>query len=179
MGPYYVLWRKPQPTCPSDNHRRLLDQSSRAVDRGASFQWNLAARAASKRPNCKGPPGLSCAVTPQGTCPPCVQSKPSTIMTILGRSVCPVVNSYEWRPKRTSRCHVLAGQLRCGPWIDARSAAHRINISALDISPPQLYAQLVSNIPYSTCTQALLASRMFLTRKVPAFPSKAPLKITD
>ena len=32
----------------------------------------------------------------------------------------------------------------------------------------QLYAQLASNIPYSACTQALLASRIFLTRKVPA-----------
>ena len=35
------------------------------------FQWNPAARAASKRSNCKGPPGLPCAVTPQGTWPPC------------------------------------------------------------------------------------------------------------
>jgi len=63
--------------------------------RGATFQWNSAARAASKRPNCKGPPGLPCAVTPLGTLPPCVPSNPITIMTIFGMNVCPVGNSHK------------------------------------------------------------------------------------
>jgi hypothetical protein len=36
--------------------------------------WRPAARAASRRSNCKGPPGLPCAVTPQGTWPPCIPS---------------------------------------------------------------------------------------------------------
>src|SRR6202790_3460475 len=74
MGPGYVLWRKPQPTCPSDIRRRLLEQGGRAESLGGAFQWNVAARAASKRSNCKGPPGLPCAVTPQGTWPPCFPS---------------------------------------------------------------------------------------------------------
>jgi hypothetical protein len=69
-----------------------------------------------------------------------------TMITILRTSVCPVVNSYKVGKKRTSGRHVLAGQLRCDPKIDPRSVAHKINISALDISPDQLYAQLVSNI---------------------------------
>jgi hypothetical protein len=48
----------------------------RAEDLDATVQGNLAARAASKRSNCKGPPGLPCAVTPQGTWPPCsIESK--------------------------------------------------------------------------------------------------------
>jgi hypothetical protein len=41
---------------------------------------------------------------------------------------------------------VFAGPLRCSPTIEPRLDAHKINISALDISPDQLYAQLVSNI---------------------------------
>ena len=49
-----------------------------AEDLDAAFQGNLAARAASKRSNCKGPPGLPCAVSPQGTWPPWVPSSPST-----------------------------------------------------------------------------------------------------
>jgi hypothetical protein len=77
-------------------------------DLGTAFQWNLAARAASKRSNCKGPPGLPCAVTPQGTWPPCVPSKQSTIISILRRSVCPVVYSYKGR-KRTSGRMFLPG----------------------------------------------------------------------
>jgi hypothetical protein len=48
-------------------------------------------RAASKRPNCKGPPGLPCAVTPQGTWPPCAPSK--GIVAIRRTSLCPVVDS--------------------------------------------------------------------------------------
>src|ERR1700682_2208348 len=84
--PDYTFWRleKPlafranhlsrncrsQPTCPRDIRRHLLDQVDRAQGLGAAFQWNLAARAASKRSNCKGPPGLPRAVTPQGTWPP-------------------------------------------------------------------------------------------------------------
>jgi hypothetical protein len=59
-----------------------------------TFQWNLAARVASKRPNCKGPPGLPCAVTPLGTWPPCVPSNPITIMRIFGTNICPVGNSH-------------------------------------------------------------------------------------
>jgi hypothetical protein len=31
VGPCYVLWGKPQSTCPSDIHRRLLDQGARRV----------------------------------------------------------------------------------------------------------------------------------------------------
>jgi hypothetical protein len=75
----------------------------------------------------------------------------------LRTSVCPVVNSYKWRPKRTSGRHVLAGQLRYSPRIDARSVAHKINISALEISPDQLYAQLVANI----CTLLSLCQQSF------------------
>jgi len=63
--------------------------------RNIRVQWNLATRAASKRSNCKGPPGLPCAVTPQGTWPPCVPSNPSTIITVLRESVCPVVYSHK------------------------------------------------------------------------------------
>jgi hypothetical protein len=48
--------------------------------------------------------------------------------------------------KRTFGRQVLAKELRRGPKIDVHSVAHKINISALDISPDQLYAQLVSNI---------------------------------
>jgi hypothetical protein len=48
--------------------------------------------------------------------------------------------------KRTLGRQVLAKELRRGPKIDVRSVARKINISALDISPGQLYAQLVSNI---------------------------------
>src|ERR1035441_4046865 len=96
MPPCYVLWKKPQRTYPSDIHRRLLAEQGDHMDSivTTAFQWSLAARAASKRPNCKGPPGLPCAVTPQGTWPPCVPSNPSRIITILRASVCPVVNSY-------------------------------------------------------------------------------------
>ena len=112
----------------------------------AAFQGNLAARAASKRSNCKGPPGLPCAVTPQGTWPPWVPSNPSTIMTILRTGVCPVVDNCGVRQKRTFGRHVLAEQSRCGPKSDGYSVACKINISALGISPDQLYAQLVSNI---------------------------------
>src|ERR1039457_2719193 len=93
MAPCYVLWRKPQRTCPSDIHRRLGEQGGRVEGLDTAFQWSLAARAASKRPNCKGPPGLPCAVTPQGTWPPCVPSNPSRIITILRAIVCPVVNN--------------------------------------------------------------------------------------
>ena len=109
---------------------------------GAEFQWNLAARAASKRSNCKGPPGLPCAVTPQGTWPPYIPSNPSTIMTILRTSVCPVVNNHRLGQKRTSGRHVLGGQLHCGPKIDPRLVANKINLSALDISPGQLTCSL-------------------------------------
>ena len=48
--------------------------------------------------------------------------------------------------KRMFGGHARAGQLRRGPKIDPHSVARKINISALDISPDQLYAQLVSNI---------------------------------
>jgi hypothetical protein len=54
----------------SDIHRPPLDQSGPTEGPGAAFQGNLAARAASKRSNCKGPLGPPCAVTPHGTWPP-------------------------------------------------------------------------------------------------------------
>ena len=44
---------------------------------------------------------------------------------------------------RTSGRHVLGGQLPCGLKIGPRIVAHKINISALDISPGQLYVQLL------------------------------------
>src|ERR1700719_3638681 len=81
MGPGYVLWRKPELTCPSDIRRRLLEQDGRAVGLGGAFQWNLAARAASKRSNCKATPGLPSAVTPQENLPPYIPLNPSTIIT--------------------------------------------------------------------------------------------------
>jgi hypothetical protein len=63
-------------------HRRSANQESYSASPGvrrngveAELGWNLAARAASRRSNCKGPPGLPCAVTPQGTWPPAVPSK--------------------------------------------------------------------------------------------------------
>jgi hypothetical protein len=77
----------------------------RAEDLDATVHRNLAARAASKRSNCKGPPGLPCAVTPQGTWPPWVPSKPSTILKIPSTDVCPVVDNYGVRQKLTpGRC---------------------------------------------------------------------------
>src|ERR1035437_4295025 len=91
----YVLWSEPQPTYPIDIYHGFLDQGRRAENLDTAFQWNLAARAASRQSNCKGPPGLPCAVTPQGTWPPCIPSYPSTIITILSTSVCPVVNSHK------------------------------------------------------------------------------------
>jgi hypothetical protein len=54
------------------------DAANLAEDLDAAFQGNLAARAVSKRSNCKGPPGLPCAVSPQGTWLPWVPSSPST-----------------------------------------------------------------------------------------------------
>src|ERR1700730_13635967 len=82
---------------------------------GSESQWILAARAASKRSNCKGPPGLPCAVTPQGTWPPFGPSNPCTIMTILRTSVCPVVNSHKVGAKTNVRppgsCRAVAQRL--------------------------------------------------------------------
>ena len=81
----------------------VLDQGGRAEGRGAALQWNLAARAASKRSNCKGPPGLPCAVTPKWTWPPRAPSTQNTIITVLRTSVCPVRNSYKRRAKTNVR----------------------------------------------------------------------------
>jgi hypothetical protein len=61
--------------------------------------------------NCKGPPGLPCAVTPQGTWPPCVPSNSSTIIAVLRTNVCPVQDSHREGRKQTSVRHALAGQL--------------------------------------------------------------------
>ncbi len=55
--------------------------------RGITLEWSWAARAASKRSNCKGPPGLPCAVTPPGTWPPCsIESKRDHIPVGAGTS---------------------------------------------------------------------------------------------
>jgi hypothetical protein len=59
-----------------------------------------AARAASRRSNCKGPPGLPCAVTPQGMRPPCIRSNQSVIIGIFDTSVCAVVNSYRYKSRK-------------------------------------------------------------------------------
>src|ERR1035441_165820 len=90
--------RHVQSTCTRLAAGPAADMSNRHAPRRAkgldtAFQWSLAARAASKRSNCKGPPGLPCAVTPQGTWPPCFPSYPSPTITILRTSVCPIVNS--------------------------------------------------------------------------------------
>ena len=68
------LWDKPQPTCPQAafTAASTIGRGDREKGLGAAFQQKLAARAASKRSNCKGPLGLPCAVTPQGTWPLCV-----------------------------------------------------------------------------------------------------------
>jgi hypothetical protein len=147
----YCSCGKLQPTCPSDIRRRLLEQGGRAESLGGAFQWNLAARAASKRSNCKGPPGLPCAVTPQGTWPPYIPSNPSTMITILRTSVCPVVNNHRVGQKRTSGRHVLARQLRCGLKIGPRLVAHKINISALIRAGYQSWSAL-----RAACLQHLL-----------------------
>jgi hypothetical protein len=59
---------------------------------------------------------------------------------MLRTSVCPVVDSYKVGRKQASGRHVLAGRLCCGPKIDPRSVARKINVSALDIRLDQLYA---------------------------------------
>jgi hypothetical protein len=52
-----------------------------------------------------------------------------------------------WSEAKTSvRTQCSGWAVANGPKIDGRSVAHKINISALDIGPGQLYAQLVSNI---------------------------------
>jgi len=61
--------------------------------RRQQFRWSMATRAASKRSNCKGPLGLPCAVTPQGTWPPRVPFNPNVIMTLRHKSVCLIVYS--------------------------------------------------------------------------------------
>jgi len=66
-------------------------RASEFSNRGEAFQRRLAARAASRRSNCKGPPGLPCAVTPQGTWPPRLPSNPHESITMLTAGVCPVV----------------------------------------------------------------------------------------
>jgi hypothetical protein len=42
---------------------------------GPELGWNLGAKVASRRSNCKAPHGLPCEVTPQGTCPLAIPSK--------------------------------------------------------------------------------------------------------
>src|ERR1700720_571537 len=91
MQTRFVLWIEPQPTCPIDINPRSQDDCMEALD--TEFQWRLAARAASKRSNCKGPPGLPCAITPQGTWPPCAPSNHSTTIAILRTIFCPVADS--------------------------------------------------------------------------------------
>ena len=62
----------------------------------SSIQGNAVARAAPRRSNCKGTPGLPCAVTPRRAWPPrSIES--NTIMTTLKMNVCLVVNIQEWR----------------------------------------------------------------------------------
>jgi hypothetical protein len=97
------------------------------------IQWNLAARAASRRSNCKGPPGLPCAVTPQGTWPPYVPSNQGTIIAILKTKVCPVQDSHREARKRTSVHHALIGGYAAVLESTHASVAHKINMSALDI----------------------------------------------
>jgi hypothetical protein len=38
MGPYFVVWRRPQPKYPSEIHRRLLYQDGSAEGLGEAFQ---------------------------------------------------------------------------------------------------------------------------------------------
>ena len=58
------------------------------------LEWRRrpAARAASRQSNCKGPPGLPCAVTPRGTWPLSIPSNQNLIIRIYNTSVCSVVN---------------------------------------------------------------------------------------
>ena len=65
------------------------------------FNGALTARAASKRSNCKGPPGLPCAVAPQRTWPPYVPSNPTKIMTMVSTIVCSFMYS-SWNAKRVA-----------------------------------------------------------------------------
>src|ERR1017187_8574433 len=86
-----ISFARPSERAAADMSNRHAPRRAKGLD--TAFQWSLAARAASKRSNCKGPPGLPCAVTPQGTWPPYILSYPSTTITILRTSVCPIVNS--------------------------------------------------------------------------------------
>jgi hypothetical protein len=89
----FVLWIEPQLKSPIYINRRSRDDRTEGLD--AEFQWGLAARAASKRSNCKGPLGLPCAVTPQGTWPPCIPCYSSEIITILRPKFCPIVDNHK------------------------------------------------------------------------------------
>ena len=88
----------------NDRHIRMERRIGAAVSEhcclpnrlSSGFQGNAAARAASRRSNFKGTPGLPCAVTPRRAWPPrCIES--NTIMTIFKMNVCLVVNIQEWR----------------------------------------------------------------------------------
>jgi hypothetical protein len=114
----YVPRRKPRPACAGDIHRRLLDQSRAAEGLGAAFQWNLTARAASKRSNCKGSPGLPCAVTPRMDVAVKGPSDHRNILRNAQANVCPPVNNPRARSRTNTPGAGTVGRLKDERWND-------------------------------------------------------------